>query len=147
MRINGINKKNIINYFYSNLDNLIIAIKKIFFYKPEFLKSNKTKKSKKLKRKQSMHELESFPLSGLSIENKKDLSPINDELKNIILKEKKDFIINKVIKNKIEKIKLGENYLINHLTVIVIGKSGVGKSTLLNAIFKEPKAKTGAPEI
>ena len=140
-------KKNIINYFYSNLDNLIIAIKKIFFYKPEFLKSNKTKKSKKLKRKQSMHELESFPLSGLSIENKKDLSPINDELKNIILKEKKDFFINKVIKNKIEKIKLGENYLINHVTVIVIGKSGVGKSTLLNAIFKEPKAKTGAPEI
>ena len=40
-------KKNIINYFYSNLNNLIIYIKKIFFYKPEFLKSNKTKKSKK----------------------------------------------------------------------------------------------------
>ena len=44
-------------------------------------------------------------------------------------------------------IKSDINNSINHLTIIIIGKRGVGKSTLINAIFKEKVAKAGGPEI
>ena len=30
-----------------------------------------------------------------------------------------------------------------HANIIIAGKSGVGKSTLINAVFREPMAQTG----
>ena len=56
-------------------------------------------------------------------------------------------IYEKRLKNEIKKI--GENekeFNIKYLTIMLLGKSGVGKSTLINQFLKlkEKKAKTGA---
>ena len=86
------------------------------------------------------------PANVDNLDNIIDFSLVEDQLTKILLKEKKDLFINS-IKNKIEKLKFDNNYSINYLTIIVVGKSGVGKSTLINAIFQKKVAKTGAPEI
>ena len=55
--------------------------------------------------------------------------------------------IKQKIKNHIENINKDElSFKINYLTVMLLGKSGVGKSTLINSFLKlskENKAKTG----
>ena len=69
-------------------------------------------------------------------------------LKNIISSNQfKDTYINKISK-EIEKInELEEFCKIEYLSIIVIGPSGVGKSTLINGMLNEELAKTGGPEI
>ena len=58
-------------------------------------------------------------------------------------KEFKDIYINK-IKNEVNKIKKEINFCrIDYLSIIVMGKSGVGKSSLINGMIKEKLAKTG----
>ena len=128
----------LINYFSFKLDELLQSIKQKFEYYPN------PKKIKQRKRKISSYD--SAPAAGQFVENKLELNSLKNDIKKIIIKEKNDIFIDK-IKNKVERLKLEEGNRINYLTIIVIGKSGVGKSTLINAIFKEPKAKTGAPEI
>mgnify|MGYP002624701860 FL=1 len=55
-----------------------------------------------------------------------------------ILKEENCFDIYKdKVKNEIKKIKMDEkSFEINYLTIILIGKSGVGKSTLINSLLQ-----------
>ena len=76
---------------------------------------------------------------------------INDiySLKKIILSSKQfeDAYINKINK-EIEIINRNETFCkIEYLSVIVIGQSGVGKSTLINGMLNEELAKRGGPEI
>ena len=55
-------------------------------------------------------------------------------------------IYEKRIKNEIKKIGENENeFNIKYLAIMLLGKSGVGKSTLINQFLqlKEKKAKTG----
>ena len=48
------------------------------------------------------------------------------------------------LKREIEKISHNENeFKVKHLTVMLVGKSGVGKSTLINGVLGEKKAKEG----
>ena len=59
----------------------------------------------------------------------------------------KNVYINK-INNEIEKINKEETICkIEYLSIIVIGPSGVGKSTLINGMLNEELAKTGTPGI
>ena len=59
-------------------------------------------------------------------------------------KEYKEFYFNK-IKKEINRINQEEKEFcqIKYLSIIIIGKCGVGKSTLINGIFKEEVAKSG----
>jgi hypothetical protein len=62
-------------------------------------------------------------------------------------KQFENVYINKINK-EIEKINKEENICkIEYLSIIVIGPSGVGKSTLINGMLNEELAKTGGPEI
>ena len=52
------------------------------------------------------------------------------------------------IKNIINQINQNKEFCkIKYLTIIVIGKTGVGKSTLINGMMKEKKARTGVGKI
>ena len=166
-------KKNLLNYFYADIDTLISKL--LFYLKPKNnndinlnnnynIKGDKRiGKSKNYNRKINLNEsnLSQMPNSAapiISINNFNDINNninkefiigfnnIKNPLKNLIFKEKKEFYFEE-IKKKIEKMKLSSGYSLKHLTIMIVGKSGVGKSTLINAIFKEQLAQTGAPEI
>ena len=69
--------------------------------------------------------------------NEKKLKGDKIPIKNILQNEKASSIYNIKIKNEFDKLKNNKNFVsIDYLTVIVIGKSGVGKSTLINGILK-----------
>ena len=58
-------------------------------------------------------------------------------------KKFKEILMNKIT-NKIDIINKEKDFCkIDYLSIIVIGKSGVGKSTLINGMLKEKLAKTG----
>ena len=135
-------KDNLENYFSLKIDNLIKDIREKFDLNPNIKKTIKHKKGPNRKKKV----LDSAPPANINDENNIDFLSIENPLIEILLREKKDFFINS-IKNEIEKLKSEDNFSINYLTVIIVGKSGVGKSTLINAILQENLAKTGAPEI
>lgn len=69
----------------------------------------------------------------------------------IITKEKGIDIFKEKITNEIKKINQDENaFKINNLTIMLIGKIGVGKSTLINKLLKlkgEEKAQTGISHV
>ena len=135
-------EENLKNYFSLKVNNLIKDLEENFL--PDHLVRLEPKNKKKDKKRKV---LSSAPPANVdNLDNIIDFSPVEDQLTKILLKEKKDLFINS-IKNKIEKLKFDNNYSINYLTIIVVGKSGVGKSTLINAIFQKKVAKTGAPEI
>ena len=101
-------KENLINYFYSNINNLILKIKQQFEDNINKEKNTET------------------------------------DIKEII--NNSDFF-SKTMIEAIEKLKTDKRNTINYLTVILVGETGVGKSTLINAIFLEDVAKTGVVEI
>ena len=80
-------------------------------------------------------------------EQKIEISDIYS-LKKILSSEQfEDTYINK-IKKEIEKINGNETFCkIDYLSIIIIGQSGVGKSTLVNGMLNEELTKTGGPEI
>ena len=65
-------------------------------------------------------------------------------LNNLVFSKVFEDIYIKKLNNTIDAINSDLNfYMIKYLTIVVIGRSGVGKSTLINAIIKEDKAETG----
>lgn len=104
-------KENLINYISSKIENLIINIKEKFQSNQRCIKRKKRsiKKTKKI--------FDSAPPANLINENKNenlvDFSPIENQLKRIILREKKDIFIES-IKNQIETLKSNDSYSINY---------------------------------
>lgn len=81
------------------------------------------------------------------VERKKDnrnIQLLNEKI--VILENSKDIYKNKVL-GEIKKINENTNsFQINYLTIMLVGKSGVGKSTLINKFLKlsgKNRAKTG----
>ena len=76
-----------------------------------------------------------------------ELRYLNDMVRELISLENAKEAIKQKIKYHIEYINKDElSFKINYLTVMLLGKSGVGKSTLINSFLKlskENKAKTG----
>ena len=73
-------------------------------------------------------------------------SSLKTLLQNVTLKEKLKDILIFASKNEIEKILLISYEKCDHFNIILIGKTGIGKSTLINGVFEFPKdggAKTG----
>ena len=64
---------------------------------------------------------------------------INDVLNN----EDVNSIVLDNLKNDIKEIISKKSSVVNHLNILLLGPSGVGKSTLINAIYKEEICKTG----
>ena len=79
--------------------------------------------------------------------NNNDNFNYNDIVKKIIVYEEANIIYQKKIMKEILKIKKNKKeFKIKYLTIILVGKSGVGKSTLINNLLKlnrKEKAKTG----
>ena len=79
--------------------------------------------------------------------NNNDNFNYNDIVKSIIKSEKADNIYQKKIMKEVLKIKKNrEEFKINFLTIMLVGKSGVGKSTLINNLLKldeNERAETG----
>ena len=153
-------KKNLLNYFYSDIDNLIKKF--LFYFNPKNnndINQNNGQEINRNKRinQQAKYQILNNAAPTLLMNNMNNINNINKEfisgfnnikkpLKNLILKEKKEIYFEE-IKKKIDKMKSSGDYLIKYITIMIVGKSGVGKSTLINSIFKENLAKTGAPEI
>ena len=77
----------------------------------------------------------------LYLENNVNLYPL---LSQIISNENSNEIYKNKIKNQISIIKENEKmFIFNYLTILLIGKIGTGKSTLINALFKKKLAITG----
>ena len=74
----------------------------------------------------------------------KDIFPLDkDIIPKIIEKEKISSIYLDKIKNEFDIIDNNMNITnIKYITIIVVGRSGVGKSSLINALIKEKEAKT-----
>ncbi len=72
----------------------------------------------------------------------------NLQLSNITQSQQvKDIYIDK-INEEVEKLNQDKNYCkINYISIILIGKTGVGKSTLINGMLKEYVAQTGVGQI
>ena len=122
---------------------------------PKFLGDSYDKTLKKLKEK------EKKDLTGFFKENKKEyyyyLAQYGKEkivqikhdnlLKDAIEKENIKEIFKSQIQKEIDIIKEGDSHDIKYLTVLLVGISGVGKSTLINSILQieeeEKKAKEG----
>ena len=69
---------------------------------------------------------------------------INKYIDQISEIENKENLFNSRINHSLEKLaqKMGKNE-INHLNILLLGPSGVGKSCLINSILKEETAKSG----
>ena len=69
--------------------------------------------------------------------NKNILDGTKIPIKNILQNEDASTLYHNKIKNQFEELKNNINFVsIDYLTVIVVGKSGVGKSTLTNSLLK-----------
>ena len=77
----------------------------------------------------------------LYLENNVNLFPL---LSQIISNENANEIYKNKINNQISIIKENEKmFIFDYLTILLIGKIGTGKSTLINALFKKKLAITG----
>ena len=162
-------KKKIINIYntkllkfpikYPEVDDLMKLLKD-FITKPNIQDSNFGKIDQKDSTYNQLRNLEKTELLKY-IEQKKDLFSnkiekylqhyklryLDDMVKQLISLENAKETIKQKIKNHIENINKNElSFKINYLTVMLLGKSGVGKSTLINSFLKLSKgnkAKTG----
>ena len=78
---------------------------------------------------------------------KRNFSFDNDIIKNILTEEKYDLIYKKKFNDKFNLL-INDNYFtkMEYITILVVGKSGIGKSTLINYMLKlkgENLAKSG----
>ena len=75
--------------------------------------------------------------------NKIIMDNIENFIENIFKIENIDNIILKNLIEHIDKIISNPSFLVNHLNILLLGPSGVGKSTLINAVFKQEICQTG----
>ena len=59
-----------------------------------------------------------------------------DSAKAIVEYEKVLNAVSEIIKHTAKPLSLNNNNLINHLNILVLGRTGVGKSTLINSVLK-----------
>ena len=71
---------------------------------------------------------------------------IENLINTIFEKEDIDKIILKNLKDHIDEIISKSSFSVEHLNILLLGPSGVGKSTLINAVFKEEKCETAKGE-
>ena len=79
-----------------------------------------------------MDEIESF-----------EANKIKQFIINVLNNEEIDSIVLDNLKNDIEEIISKKASVVNHLNILLLGPTGVGKSTLINVIYKEEICKTG----
>ncbi len=75
---------------------------------------------------------------------KYNLDLLISSTKSIFEKLKMDSIIKNIIEEKIKNYKFSENF--NHFNILILGRAGIGKSTLINSILElegDEAAKTG----
>ena len=108
----------------------------------DLLKKKKKKSLTELLKK-SKRNMINFLDSKIKILNGKNYN-YKELVKSMLNSENADNVYNEKIKKEISKIKNNrEEFEIKYLTIMLVGKSGVGKSTLINSILKEQLAKTG----
>ena len=76
--------------------------------------------------------------------SKYDLDLLTSSTKSIFEKLKMEQTIKNIIDEKIKNYKFSENF--NHFNILILGRAGIGKSTLINSILElegEEAAKTG----
>ena len=123
--LNKYQEKIEINNFYKEFESEIMQNKAL-----EFLKNIKIDISKTIKNK-----FDTYFKNIILNEMVKDITNISQkENFKENFKKSSEIFYKKAIKEFSEKTK--------HLNILIIGKSGVGKSTLINAILKEDRAKT-----
>ncbi len=71
------------------------------------------------------------------------MDKIENLIENIFKIEDIDDIILKNLNENIDKIINNLSCIIEHLNILILGPSGVGKSTLINEVYKREKCKTG----
>jgi len=144
---------------YPNVNDLMNLLND-FITKPNIQDSNFGSIEQKDSTYNQLRNLEKTELNNY-FNKKKDLFPnkiknyfennelrhLEDMIKKLIILENAKEIFKKKIKNQIDYINENElSFKINYLTVMLLGKSGVGKSTLINSFLKLSKgnkAKTG----
>ena len=126
--------------------------------------------SKKSEKKENVQSVDNKPKNNFNIKynNEKELTDYFNTKKNIFMNIIKKFNLNisldydslssqiinnnknvqntykNKIKNEVSKISSNkDSFKINNLNIIVVGVSGVGKSTLINNVLKIKEAKTG----
>jgi predicted GTPase len=72
-----------------------------------------------------------------------DQRKIEELIEKIFMSEEIDKIVLENLKIHLKKIVSESNSIVEHLNILLLGPSGVGKSTLINTIFKEEKCPTG----
>ena len=72
-----------------------------------------------------------------------DQRKIEELIEKIFLCEDVDQIVLENLKINIKKINSQTNSIVNHLNILLLGPSGVGKSTLINTVLKEEICPTG----
>ena len=66
---------------------------------------------------------------------------LNEIITKIITKENVSKIYDSQIENEIQSININEeNLKLKYMTIIIVGRSGIGKSTLINGLLNEEKA-------
>lgn len=75
-----------------------------------------------------------------------DQKNIEDLIEEIFWIEEIDKIVLENLKLHIQKIICNTNSIVEHLNILLLGPSGVGKSTLINTVLKEDLCKTGKGE-
>ena len=76
--------------------------------------------------------------------SKYNLDLLTSSTKSIFEKLKMEQAIKNIIEEKIKNYKFSENF--NHFNILILGRAGIGKSTLINSILElegEEAAKTG----
>lgn len=71
------------------------------------------------------------------------MDKIENLIETIFKIEDIDDIILKNLNEHIDKIINNPSCIVEHLNILILGPSGVGKSTLINAVYKQEKCKTG----
>ena len=136
------------------------------YEKQEYERKQKENEEKRLAEEKAFNEFQKLKEEYISKEYKKivdkfsnnELQFCKEEIENIVNEKIENFINNifeneniddiilKNLKDHIDKIMKNPSFVVEHLNILLLGPSGVGKSTLINAVYKQEKCKTGKGE-